>query len=74
MYGILLFLHIISATAWNEGHLFLSLAILPRAFKEQSTEELKQFESAYERVGIPALLIQVITGLWLACPGPKPVV
>ena len=66
MYGILLFLHIISATVWTGGHLVLSLAILPRAFKEQSTEELKQFESAYERVGIPALLIQVITGLWLA--------
>ena len=66
MSGILLFLHIISATVCNEGHLFLSLAILPRAFKEQSTEELKQFESAYERVGIPALLIQVITELWLA--------
>ena len=63
MYGILLFLHIISATVWTGGHLVLSLVILPRAFKEQSTEELKQFESAYERVDIPALLIQVITGL-----------
>lgn len=44
----------------------LALAVLPRVLKEKSPAELSRFESAYERIGIPALLIQVITGLWMA--------
>lgn len=28
--------------------------------------DLSRFQSAYEKVGIPALLIQVASGLWLA--------
>lgn len=34
--------------------------------RERSPEELLRFESAYERIGLPALLIQVATGLWLS--------
>ena len=44
----------------------LALTVLPRVLKEKSPSELLRFESAYERVGIPALLIQVATGVWLA--------
>lgn len=44
----------------------LALAVLPRVLKEKSPAELSRFESAYERIGIPALLLQVITGLWMA--------
>jgi hypothetical protein len=32
----------------------------------RSIEEIVRFEQAYERVGVPALLVQVATGLWLA--------
>jgi len=46
--------------------LVLALTVLPRVFKEKSPAELLRFETAYERVGIPALLIQVATGVWLA--------
>ena len=66
MYGILLLLHVLAATVWTGGHLVLALTVLPRALKEKSPAELLPFESAYERVGIPALLIQVATGVWLA--------
>jgi putative copper export protein len=66
MYGIFLLLHVLAATVWTGGHLVLALAILPRVLKEKSPAELSQFESAYERIGIPALLIQVMTGLWMA--------
>ncbi|MFN7941071.1 MAG: CopD family protein [Thermoanaerobaculia bacterium] len=66
MYGFLLLLHILSATVWTGGHLVLASTVLPRALRERSAAELRRFESGYERIGIPALLIQVATGLWLA--------
>jgi putative copper export protein len=66
MYGVVLLLHVLGATVWTGGHLVLALAILPRVLKERSVSELLRFESAYERIGLPALLIQVVTGLWLA--------
>jgi putative copper export protein len=66
MYGVVLLLHVLGATIWTGGHLVLALAILPRVLKERTAPELLRFESAYERLGLPALLIQVATGLWLA--------
>ena len=66
MYGVMLLLHVLGATVWTGGHLVLALAILPRVLKEKTPSELLRFESAYERIGLPALLIQVATGLWLA--------
>ena len=66
MYGFLLFLHILAATIWTGGHLVLATAVLPRVLRERSPDELLRFESRYERIGIPALLIQVATGFWLA--------
>lgn len=66
MYGALLLLHVLAATIWTGGHLVLATTILPRVLRERSPAELLRFESAYERIGIPALLIQVATGLWLA--------
>ncbi|WP_428940144.1 CopD family protein [Fontivita pretiosa] len=66
MYGIILLLHVLGATVWTGGHLVLALVVLPRAIKNRSPEELRRFESGYERIGIPALLLQVATGLWLA--------
>jgi putative copper export protein len=66
MHGLMLLLHILAATIWTGGHLVLSLTVLPRVLKNKSPAELLQFESGYERIGIPALLIQVATGLWLA--------
>ena len=66
MYGVVLLLHVLGATVWTGGHLVLALAILPRVLKERTASELLRFESAYERIGLPALLIQVVTGLWLA--------
>ena len=66
MYGAILFLHILAATVWTGGHLVLAIVILPRVLRERSPAKLLEFESAYERVGIPALVVQVATGLWLA--------
>lgn len=66
MYGIMLLLHLLAATIWTGGHLILAVSILPKVLKQQSPQMLLSFESAYERIGMPALLVQVITGLWLA--------
>ena len=43
----------------------LAATILPRALKTRSIDELQTFEHGYERIGIPALVTQVVTGLWL---------
>jgi putative copper export protein len=66
MYGVILLLHVLGATIWTGGHLVLAVAVLPRVLRERSPAKLLEFESAYERIGIPALVMQVATGLWLA--------
>lgn len=66
MYPYVLLLHVLAATVWTGGHLVLALAVLPRVLKERSPAELLRFEAAYERIGMPALLVQLATGLWLA--------
>lgn len=66
MYGTILLLHILAATIWTGGHIVLSVVILPRVLREKSPDQLLQFESVYEKIGMPALIIQVITGLWMA--------
>jgi putative copper export protein len=66
VYAIALVLHVLAATVWTGGHIVLATVILPRALRQRSSETLLRFESGFERVGIPALLIQVVSGLWLA--------
>ena len=66
MYKYVLVIHILAATLWTGGHLVLALAFLPRIVRERSVEGLLAFESAYEKWGMAALIIQVLSGLWLA--------
>lgn len=51
---------------WAGGHLVLSIGFLPQTLKHRDLSIIQHFEKHYERVGIPALLIQVITGAWMA--------
>lgn len=62
----MLLLHVLGATVWTGGHLVLALGILPRVLREKNPAALLRFESAYERIGLPALLLQLVSGLWLA--------
>jgi putative copper export protein len=62
----LILLHVLGATIWAGGHLILSIGFLPKALKEKNVQIILDFEKQYERVGIPALLLQVITGFWMA--------
>lgn len=66
MFGIVLLFHLLAATVWTGGHLVLATAILPRALRERDAGAIREFEARYERLGIPALVIQVASGLWLA--------
>lgn len=66
MYRLIVALHLLGATVWVGGHLVLSLSVLPRALRARDPAIIRDFESGFERLGIPALLVQIVTGLWLA--------
>ncbi len=65
IYAFLILLHVLAASVWVGGHLILSLSVLPQALKTKNVKAITQFESFFEKIGIPALLIQVVTGLML---------
>ncbi len=65
-YYILLTFHILGATLWTGGHVVLATTVLPRALRQKRASILTDFEQGYERVGMPALVVQIVTGLWLA--------
>jgi putative copper export protein len=62
----LVLLHVLGASVWAGGHLILSIGFLPKALRARDVSIIQNFEKHYERVGIPALLTQVITGIWMA--------
>lgn len=66
MYHLALFLHVLAATIWTGGHLVLLTAVLPRALAARDPEILLAFESRFEKIGMPALIMQVATGLYMA--------
>lgn len=65
-YYTFLCLHILGATVWAGGHLVLALSILPSALRQRRAAIVSEFEQRFERVGLPALGLQIVTGLWLA--------
>lgn len=62
----LIILHLIGASIWVGGHLVITLRILPEVLKSRDFEPLLYFEKKYEKIGMPALLLQLITGIALA--------
>ena len=66
MAGILLFIHLTAASIWVGGHLVLAISVLPEALRNHDPEPIRSFERIFERIGLPAIAIQVTTGLWLS--------
>lgn len=66
MYHFVLFLHVLAATIWTGGHLVLLTAVLPRALQARDPAILLAFESRFEKIGMPALVVQVASGLYMA--------
>jgi putative copper export protein len=65
-YRLLVILHLLGASVWVGGHLVLCLSVLPRALRARDPQPVREFEGGFERIGIPALVLQVVTGLVLA--------
>lgn len=66
MYSVVLLLHVLGATIWVGGHLVLAITVLPRALATRDPVAVLAFESGFERLGMSALLVQVVTGAWMA--------
>jgi len=66
MYRLLVILHLLGASIWIGAHLIVSTLVLPRALRARDPAVILDFEARFERLGRPALLVQVVTGLWLA--------
>lgn len=66
MYKYALLLHLLCATIWTGGHLVLATTVLPRALRARDPRILQDFEQGFERIGMPALLLQILTGLYMA--------
>ncbi|GAB4199762.1 MAG: CopD family protein [Bacteroidia bacterium] len=62
-YTGLIFLHIVFACIWVGGHIVLCFGYLPKALKNKDVSVIQNFESVYEKIGIPALAGQIITGV-----------
>ncbi len=65
VFPLLVIVHVLAATVWTGGHLVLDLGVLPRALREGSAAAIRSFEEVFEPLGLMALAIQVVTGVWM---------
>jgi putative copper export protein len=65
LFPLLVIVHALAATVWTGGHLVLDLGVLPNALRQRSAASISSFEETFEPLGLTALAIQVLTGLWM---------
>ena len=65
VFPLLVIVHALAATVWTGGHLVLDLGVLTRALRDRSAAAIRAFEEVFEPLGLTALAIQVLTGLWM---------
>lgn len=63
---IILIFHLLAATVWVGGHLFLSIRYLPEALKKKEAKVLINFKDKFEPIGLPSLVILLVTGILMA--------
>ncbi|MFK8282249.1 copper resistance protein CopD [Capnocytophaga cynodegmi] len=66
LHHIYLIIHLLAATIWVGGHLVLAIGFLPKALKNNDFSYIQKFEKTYEPIGMPSLLLLVITGILMA--------
>ncbi len=66
MYPWLIGPHLIAATIWTGGHIVLFAAVLLPALRNRDYRRVTDFEQHFEKIGIPALAVLAVTGLWMA--------
>ncbi len=62
----LLIAHLLAAAIWVGGHLVLFVGIVPAAMANSDKNLILDFEVRYGRIGIPALVILVASGVAMA--------
>lgn len=65
MMKVVLFLHLIGASIWVGGHLYLLIRLMPTFVRDQDVAGFLNFEKSYEPLGMTALAVQIITGLYM---------
>lgn len=60
----LLFIHILAGCVWVGGHLYLAIRIVPKALHMKNAQILLDFERNFEKIGMTALIVQVVTGIY----------
>ena len=55
----ILIAHVLGASIWTGGHLILAVVYLPAVLARRDV-------ALFEAIGMPALLLQIATGVWLA--------
>jgi putative copper export protein len=63
---IILIIHLLAASIWVGGHLFLILRILPATLQQKDISILSDFRLKFGKIGMPSLLNLVVTGILLA--------
>jgi len=66
LYKLMVVLHMLGACVWIGGHAVLIAMVLPRALRHNDPGPILDFERDYGRLGLAALIVQLVTGLWLA--------
>jgi putative copper export protein len=64
-FPLLVIVHALAATVWTGGHLVLDLGVLPKALREREAAQIRAFEDTFEPLGLTALALQVVTGVWM---------
>ncbi len=66
MHHLLLIIHLLAATIWVGGHCILCFRYMPIALRKKDPEMITAFEKRYEIIGLPSLLLLVISGVMMA--------
>lgn len=65
LFSFLVIVHALAATLWTGGHLVLAVGVLPKALRAHDAAAIRAFEETFEPLGLSALMIQVVSGLWM---------
>ncbi|WP_066801118.1 hypothetical protein [Moraxella oblonga] len=65
MHQVALILHLFGASIWVGGHLYLLIRLMPNFVRQNDIKGFLAFEKSYEPLGMTALAIQIITGLYM---------
>lgn len=64
-YQLILILHLVGASIWFGGHLYLLVRLMPNFIHHNNVAGFLKFEKSYEPLGMAALLVQLVTGLYM---------